>query len=156
MELLTKAERDAVEAKLNALIANRPVLTQRIAEARALGDLKENGDYHAAREQQGMEEADIRRLQERLSNIRVIDEKMVKATEGVVFIGSTVRLRDTGDGDEDLYKLVGEASGTPPADYVEVTATSPMGEALLKARVGDVVRVNAPRGIKSFEIIEIV
>jgi len=156
MELLTKAERELVEAKLAALIANRPVLSQRIAEARALGDLKENGDYHAAREQQGIEEAEIRRFQERLSNIRVIDEKMAKATEGVVFIGSTVRLRDTSDGDEDTYKLVGEASPIPPADYVEVTATSPMGEALLKTRVGDTVRVNAPRGVKSFEILEII
>ncbi|MBK9189043.1 MAG: transcription elongation factor GreA [Phycisphaerales bacterium] len=156
MELLTKAERDAVEAKLAALIANRPALSLRIAEARALGDLKENGDYHAAREQQGIEEAEIRRFQERLANIRVIDENMARATEGVVFIGSTVRLKDQSDGDEDLYKLVGEASDMPPADYVEVTATSPMGEALLKARVGDVVRVNAPRGLKTFEILEIV
>lgn len=156
MELVTKAEREQLEAKLAALIANRPVITTRIAEARALGDLKENGDYHAAREQQGMEEADIRRLQERLSNMSVIDENMAKAVEGVVFIGSTVKLRDEKDGDEDLYKLVGEASAQMPADYVEVTANSPMGEALLKAHVGDTVRVNAPRGVKMFKVIEIV
>jgi|ERR1041384_5581972 transcription elongation factor GreA len=156
MELVTKAEKEQLEAKLAGLIANRPVITTRIAEARALGDLKENGDYHAAREQQGLEEAEIRRLQERLSNMSVIDEKMAKAVDGVVFIGSTVKLRDEKDGDEDLYKLVGEASALPPADYVEVTANSPMGEALLKAHVGDVVRVSAPRGVKMFKVVEIV
>jgi transcription elongation factor GreA len=86
----------------------------------------------------------------------VIDENMAKAVEGVVFIGSTVRLKDLDDNDLDLYKLVGEASQTPSYDYVEVTATSPMGEALLKSRVGDVIRVSAPRGVKRFEIVEIV
>jgi transcription elongation factor GreA len=156
MELVTKAEREQLEAKLAGLIDNRPVLSRRIAEARAHGDLRENGDYHAAREQQGMDEAEIRRLQERISNMSVIDEKMAKAVDGVVFIGSTVKLRDEKDGDEDLYKLVGEASGIPPADYAEVTANSPMGEALLKARVGDVVRVSAPRGVKMFKVVEIV
>jgi transcription elongation factor GreA len=156
MELVTKADKEAIEARLAALIANRPVITQRIAEARALGDLKENGDYHAAREQQGMDEADIRRLQERLANMSVIDEKLTAALADTVFIGATVKLRDEGDGDEDLYKLVGEASGTPPADYVEVTATSPMGESLLKAKIGETIRVNAPRGVKRFTILEII
>lgn len=155
MELVTKAEREQIEARLNALIANRSVISVRIAEARAMGDLKENGDYHAAREQQGIDEADIRRLQQRLANMSVIDEKMSKAVEGVVFIGATVKLREVGNGDEDLYKLVGEASTVMPMDYVEVTATSPMGEALLKATVGEVIRVNAPRGTKQFEIVEI-
>jgi transcription elongation factor GreA len=154
MELVTKAEREHLEAKLAALIANRPAISLRIAEARALGDLKENGDYHAAREQQGMEEAEIRNLEKRLSNMSVIDEKMAKAVGGVVFIGSTVRLREEPSGDEDLYKLVGEASGDA-GDYVEVTATSPMGEALLKTRVGDVVSVKAPRGLKKFTVVEI-
>ncbi len=156
MELVTKAEKEMLEARLAALVNNRAALSLRIAEARALGDLKENGDYHAAREQQGMEEADIRRLQERLSNMSVIDEKMAKAVEGVVFLGSTVRLREEASGDEDLYKLVGEASPIQPDDYVEVTATSPMGEALLKTHVGDVIRVSAPRGVKLFKIVEII
>ncbi|MBL9002178.1 MAG: transcription elongation factor GreA [Phycisphaerae bacterium] len=155
MELVTKAEREQIEARLNALIANRPVISTRIAEARALGDLKENGDYHAAREQQGLEEAEIRRLQDRLKNMSVIDEKMSKAVEGLVFLGAMVKLREVGNGDEDIYKLVGEASTIMPADYVEVTATSPMGEALLKAKVGSVIRVSAPRGVKQFEIVEI-
>jgi transcription elongation factor GreA len=155
MELLTLAEKQGLEARLKALIDNRPVIATRIAEARALGDLKENGDYHAAREQQGMEEAEIRRLEDRLRNVSVIDEKIGKALAGVVFLGCTVKLREVGTDDEDLYRLVGEASGNMSGDVVEVTATSPMGEALLKSKVGEEIRVNAPRGVKRFLIVEI-
>ena len=153
MELVTKAEREGLEARLASLIANRPQIAQRIAEARALGDLRENGDYHAAREQQGMEEAEIRRLEQRLASVSVVDSS--RTAEGVVFIGSLVKMKDLDDGDIDNYRLVGEASAAVPADYVEVTASSPMGEALMKCRVGDVVRVNAPRGVKRFEILEV-
>lgn len=156
MEFITKSEREGIEAKLKALIDNRPVISTRIAEARALGDLKENGDYHAAREQQGLEEAEIRRLQQRLASVTIIDESMTKAIEGLVVVGTTVKMRDVDNNDEDLFRLVGEASDQPPLDYVEVTATSPMGQAMLKARVGDTVRVDAPRGVKRFEIVEIV
>ncbi|HLO41387.1 MAG TPA: transcription elongation factor GreA [Phycisphaerales bacterium] len=153
MEFITKSEKETIETRLAALIANRPVIATRIAEARALGDLKENGDYHAAREQQGMEEAEIRRLQDRLSVVSVIDE--TKSSGDVVFLGSTVKMRQVDTEDEDMYRLVGEASATPPLDYTEVTATSPMGEALMKARKGEVIRVNTPRGVKRFEILEI-
>lgn len=155
MELVTKAEKELLEQRLASLIANRSNISARIAEAREHGDLRENGDYHAAREQQGMDEAEIRRLQERLASMSVIDEKMSKALTDTVFIGCTIKLRDEQFGDEDLYKLVGEAGGGTPGDVVEVTASSPMGEALLKAKVGDTVRVNAPRGVKKFTIVEI-
>lgn len=154
MEMLTKPERDRLQARLDALIANRPVISQRIAEARALGDLKENGDYHAAREQQGMEEADIRRLQERLANASVIDD--AHKSVGIVFIGATVRLTEEGSDEVETFKLVGEASGSVSDDVFEVTATSPMGEALMKARVGETVSVRTPRGMKRFKIVEIV
>jgi transcription elongation factor GreA len=153
MEMLTKAEKQTLEARLAALIANRPKVSERIAEARALGDLRENGDYHAAREQQGIEEAEIRRLQERLANVSVVDEQQ-KAT-GIVFIGATVKLREVGSDEDELFRLVGEASGAPSGDVFEVTATSPMGEALMKARVGEVVAVRTPRGTKKFEILEL-
>ena len=156
MEFLQPAEKAKIEARLAELIANRPVISKRIAEARELGDLKENGDYHAAREQQGLEEAEIRRLQQRLASVTIIDESMSKAIEGLVVVGTTVKMRDVDNNDEDLFRLVGEASAQPPLDYVEVTATSPMGQAMLKARVGDTVRVDAPRGVKRFEIVEIV
>ena len=160
MELVTKTEKDQLEAKLASLVGNRPVLSLRISEDRSLGDLKENGDYHAAREQQGMEEADIRRLQERLSNMSVIDERMAKAVEGVVFLGSQVKIQEMRDektpkGDAEIIKLVGDFSGSDQTAYDEVTATSPMGEAMMKTHIGEIVRVTTPRGVKLFKIIEI-
>ncbi|MDX1563837.1 MAG: GreA/GreB family elongation factor, partial [Phycisphaeraceae bacterium] len=80
----------------------------------------------------------------------------VEIPDDMVFLGATVKLRDTATDDEDLYRLVGESSGSFDADVVEVTASSPMGEALMKARVGETVRVDLPRGTRRFEIIEIV
>jgi len=154
MDVITSTEKEKLAARLEALVFNRPVISERIAEARALGDLKENAEYHAAREQQGMEEAEIRRLEERLASAHVVDESMT--VDGVVFIGSTVKLREEGDDEIELYRLVGEATDDLDDEIIEVTASSPMGEALMKARVGEIVRVNAPRGVKRFEILEIV
>ena len=156
MDFVTQADREAIQKRLAALIANRPAVIQRIKEARELGDLKENGDYHAAREQQGVEEAEIRRLEHRLSDMTIIDESMAKAVEGMIVVGTTVKLRDLDDNDEDVFKLVGEATSPSPVDFVEVTTNSPMGEAMLKARVGDTIRVSAPRGVKKFLVLEII
>lgn len=153
MEFVTSDEKRMLEERLAALKANRPALSTRIAEARANGDLKENADYHAAREEQGMQEAEIRRLEERLATVSVVDKDSM--IEGVVFVGATVKLREVDSGDEELYKLVGEASGTVSFDIVEVTATSPMGEALMKARIGEIIKVDAPRRTIRFEVIEI-
>jgi len=153
MEFITEDEHVQLKKKLDGLHQNRPKIIERIAEARALGDLKENAEYHSAREQQGLEEAEIRRLEERLATAQVVDES--SGAEGVVFIGSMVKLKDQKTGDEDLYRLVGESSGEMSDDFIEVTTNSPMGEALMKARVGEIVRVKAPRGIKSFEIVEV-
>ncbi len=154
MDVITADEKAKIKARLDELLANRSVITQRIADARALGDLKENAEYHAAREQQGLEEAEIRRLEERLAKAQVIDE--TRTADGVAFIGSTVKVREVGDDEIEAYRLVGEASGGDDPDVIEVTATSPMGEALMKARVGETVRVNAPRGVIRFEIVEII
>ena len=155
MDVITAGEKEKIQGRLDALIANRPVITARIAEARALGDLKENAEYHAAREQQGMDEAEIRRLEERLAKAQVVDT--TKTADGVVFIGSTVKLREEGDDEIEVYRLVGESSDDDgDEDIIEVTATSPMGESLMKARVGEFIRVNAPRGVKRFEILEII
>jgi len=156
MDVITQDERDNIKKRRDTLIANRSVITERIAEARALGDLKENAEYHAAREQQGMEEAEIKRLEDRLQSAQVVDES--KTADGVVFIGSTVKLieEDEDEDDFELYRLVGDSTGGMDGDIVEVTATSPMGESLMKARVGETIRVNAPRGVKRFKILEII
>lgn len=153
MEFFTKAERDQIASRLEQLKARRPEVSNRIAEARALGDLKENGDYHAAREEQAMDESEIKRLEERLANAQVVEEGSIP--DDMVFLGAVVRLRDTDTGEEDTFKIVGESSGDPMAEHVEVTVTSPMGASLFKARVGEVVRVDAPRGVKRFEVVEI-
>lgn len=158
MDYMTAEEQAKIKARLNELIANRPKITERIAEARALGDLKENAEYHSARELQGMEEAEIRRLEDRLENAKIVDDGLAKDAQ-VAFLGSMVKIQEVTEkgpvGEAEMVKLVGEFSEDPPDDYDEVTANSPMGTALMKARVGETVRVDAPRGTKRFEIIEI-
>jgi transcription elongation factor GreA len=153
MEFLTADEKAHLEQKLETLIAKRPEIVNRIAEARALGDLKENADYHAAREDQGLNEATIRDLEQRLAESSVVDTEHMP--EGVVFVGATVRMKDLKYGDEDTYRLVGESSGSAGAEIIEVTATSPMGEAMMKSRVGETIKVSAPRGEMRFEVLEI-
>lgn len=153
MEFVTESEKQDLEKKLEERIARRPQISTRIGEARALGDLKENAEYHAAREDQALNEAEIRRLEDRLKNAKVTDGSDVP--DGMAFVGSVLRLRDTSDGSDDLYKLVGEASGNFDSDEIEVTTMSPMGESLMKSRVGDIVKVDLPRGTKRFEVLEI-
>lgn len=152
--MLTQSEYDRLKARLEAFLANRSVISDRIAEARALGDLKENSEYHAAREQQGLEEAEIRRLTELLSSSHIVQEGAGPKTD-VVFLGCTVKVRDLKTDDEEFVRLVGEASGLENDEYTEVTLSSPMGEAMLKARVGETISVRAPRGVKQFMIVEI-
>jgi transcription elongation factor GreA len=154
MDMITAAEKAQLEKRLSELIANRSVISDRIAEARALGDLKEDAEYHSAREQQGMEEAEIRRLEKKLADSQVVDGDLAKSA-AVVFLGSVVKLRNTKSGVEEVFRLVGESSGDDSDDVIEVTTSSPMGEALLKARVGETVNVRAPRGTKTFEVVEI-
>jgi transcription elongation factor GreA len=154
MEFLTRADKEKLEQELRDLHTRGKEIIVRIAEARALGDLKENAEYHAAREDQGMNNAKIKDIEERLANCQVSDD--LDIPEDMVFVGATVKLREVDSGDEDLYKIVGTASNDFSLDYVEVTTTSPLGEALMKARVGEVVRVDLPKGATQFEILEIV
>jgi transcription elongation factor GreA len=154
MEYLTADEKAKLEQQLHDCIRMRKVLSERIGVARALGDLKENGDYHAAREDQGMNEARIRQIEAKLAKAVVADSTGMP--DDVVFIGATVKLRDVESEEEELYRLVGETTGNFDNDYVEVTPNSPMGMALMKARVGEVVRVDLRRGERRFEIVKII
>jgi transcription elongation factor GreA len=154
MDMITRAEKEKLEQRVAALKANRPVISQRIKEARELGDLKENGDYHAAREEQGMEEAEIRRLEERLQCANVVEDNAGKGGD-IVLLGATVMLKDLDSGKKEKVKLVGELSGSDDEDVDEVTVASPMGEALMKTRVGDSVSYDAPRGKKRYEVLKI-
>ena len=155
MDFITADEKSQLEEKLKEMKAKRPVLSKRIGEARELGDLSENAEYHAAREEQGLLEAEIRRIEQRLKTSKVADESDVP--DDMAFLGSVVTLRDVANGAEEIYKLVGEASGTfdPDAEAIEVTLGSPIGESLMKTRVGDTIKVDLPRGSKRFEVVRI-
>ncbi len=155
MEMISPEEKQKLTEQLEEMKAKRPEISQRIAEARELGDLKENADYHAAREDQGVNEARIRQLEERLGKAMVMGEDS-SVPDDMVFLGATVKLRNVDSEDEMLYRLVGEATGVFSEEVIEVTSTSPMGSSLMRARIGEVIRVNLPRGIKRFEIVEII
>jgi len=153
MDYVTADEKSRLEAELKDRMDYRKAITTRIEEARALGDLKENAEYHAAREDQGLNEAKIRDLEARLARAIVTDSTHLP--DGMVFLGATVRLRDTENDSEMTYRLVGELGGNSDDDIVEVTPNSPLGEALMKSTVGEVVKVDLRRGPRRFEIVEI-
>ena len=125
MDFITGEEKKELEKQLQDHIASRKELTIRIATARELGDLKENAEYHAAREDQGLNEAKIRELRgttpERSSGRR----RRRPRRHGVS--RPTVVLKDLEDDDEEKYRLVGNPTGDFTLDYIEVTPTSPMG-----------------------------
>lgn len=154
MNYMTAEEKKNLEEQLKRCITNQKVLSDRIGRARELGDLKENAEYHAAKEDQGMNEAKIKEIKQKLASAVVTDDGVLP--DGMVFVGATVRLRNVDSEEEDLYRLVGEASGNLDDDLIEVTPNSPMGQALMKSHVGEVVRVDLRRGEKRFEIVEIV
>jgi transcription elongation factor GreA len=153
MDFITGDEKILLEQQLRDYISHRKSLTERIALARALGDLKENSEYHAAREDQGLNEAQIRELEERLRTAQVADDAEVP--DDMVFIGATVLLRDIQSKEEDLYHLVGTPTGNFSLDFIEVSTNSPMGVALMKARVGETIRVDLPKGSRRYQIIEL-
>ncbi|MBX3354902.1 MAG: transcription elongation factor GreA [Phycisphaeraceae bacterium] len=154
MELISKADKERIEAQLAECILARKAISERIAEARAQGDLKENADYHAAREDQGHNEAKIRDLEARLARVQVVGENM-EVPEDMVFLGAVVQLREVGSSSIELFKLVGSLTDDD-SDWIEVTVSSPMGEALMRARIGETIRVVLPRGEKRFEVVAIV
>ncbi|MDG1837893.1 MAG: transcription elongation factor GreA [Phycisphaerales bacterium] len=154
MEYITTEEKNRLETELAERHHADSEITIRIAEARALGDLKENAEYHAAREDKGMNQAKIDMIKQKLATAIIADPS--ETPDGMVFIGSTVRLRDIETEDEDLYKLVGDSSGRFDLDYLEVTSGSTLGQSLLKAKVGEKIRVALPRGDRTFEIVEII
>jgi len=129
---------------------DRPAVIQAIAEARAHGDLKENAEYHAAKDQQGFIEARIKELEGKLSHLQVIDVTAVNAKGKVVF-GSTVELLDEDTGKEITYRIVGDDE----ADIKNglISYTSPIARALIGRAEGDEVSFQAPGGEKNFEIL---
>jgi transcription elongation factor GreA len=153
MDYLTEAEHEKLSGELQALIAERPVISTRIGTARELGDLKENADYHAAKDDQAHNERKIKDIERRLSEVTVADTEHVP--DDMVFLGTTVRLKNLSTNKDDLYMLVGESTGRFDLEYMEVTTNSELGMAIFKARIGDTVGVNLPAGRTEFEIVSI-
>ncbi len=149
---LTPAGFAALEQELkHRQQVERPRIIQAIAEARALGDLSENAEYHAAKEQQGLNEGRILELESLIGRAEVIDAS--KLSGGRIQFGATVKLVDEDTEEERIYQIVGE----PEADVRagKVSLSSPVGRALIGKGVGDVVEVNTPGGGKSYEIVAV-
>ena len=131
---------------------DRPRVIQAIAEARAHGDLSENAEYHAAKEQQSFIEGRIAEVDSKLSNAQIIDPKTVNA-EGRVVFGATVQLLDEDSGKEITYQIVGDDEANIAQGMVSIS--SPIARALIGKESGDSVEVRVPDGTRHYEIIDV-
>jgi len=142
-----------LRAELEDLKSNkRPEVISAIAEARAHGDLKENAEYHAAREQQGFIEGRIKQLESELSNAQVIDVSRLDAGDRVVF-GATVVLADTETDEEKTYQIVGDLEADIKLGLIAIS--SPVARALIGKHEGDAVTIDAPAGQREYEIVSV-
>ncbi len=150
---MTVRGHELLEAELKKLkYTERPAIIEAIAEARGHGDLKENAEYHAAKEQQGFIEGRIKELEGKLSHKQVIDVTAIDAKGKIVF-GSTVELLEEESDAEIEYKIVGEDEADIKSNLISYT--SPIARALIGKSEGDVVSFQAPGGEKTFEILEV-
>lgn len=141
-----KAELDHLKS------VKRPAVINAIAEARAHGDLKENAEYHAAREQQGFIEGRIQELEYTLSHAQLIDVSTLNAGSRVVF-GATVELADCDTGDEVTYQIVGDLEADIKQGLISVS--SPLARALIGKHEGDTVTIQAPAGARDYDIVAV-
>ena len=144
---------EALRAELKRLKSEaRPNIIRAISEARGHGDLSENAEYHAAREQQGFIEGRIKEIETKLAHADVIDPAKLPDSGKVVF-GALVELEDQDGGGQVLYQIVGEDEADIRAGRISVT--SPIARALVGKSVGEVVEVAAPGGIRTYEILAV-
>ncbi len=152
-EPLTRKGADRLREELAKLKRDdRPKVIAAIAEARAHGDLKENAEYHAAREQQGFIEGRIQLLESTISHAQIIDIEKLNPGEKVVF-GATVTLSDEETADETTYQIVGDVEAD--IKHNRIAVSSPISRALIGQEVGEVVVVRAPAGDREYEIIDV-
>ncbi len=130
----------------------RPAVIAAIAEARAHGDLKENAEYHAAREQQGFIEGRIQELEGSLSNAQLIDIATLNPGGKIVF-GATVTLSDENSGEEVRYQIVGELEADIKRGLISITA--PIARALIGRVEGDLIQIDAPGGKRHYEVVTV-
>ncbi len=149
---MTRTGYDKLRAELADLEdVKMPEVTKRIAEARAEGDLKENAEYHGARESQGMLQAKINELRMKLSKASIVDRS--KLPKGEVVFGCTVKVKDLDFGDTEEFILVG--AGEEDADEGRINVTSPLAQGLIGKKKGEKVDVEVPAGVSRFEILDI-
>lgn len=150
---LTKDGEVAIKKKLaNLKFVERPRVSASIAEARAHGDLKENAEYHAAKEEQGLMEAKINDIESALSNAQVIDVQEIPETGRVIF-GSTIKLYDVNSDQEIVYKIVGNLESDPTNGLISID--TPIAKGLVGKFVDDEVTIITPSGQLTYEIIEV-
>lgn len=150
---LTVKGAQALEDELKYLkTEKRPQISQAIGEARELGDLKENAEYHAAREQQGMVEARIRDIEAKLSNGHIIDITTIPYT-GKVLFGATIEIANVETDETTQYQIVGDDEADIKIGKISVN--SPIARALIGKEEGDVVAIRVPSGDVEFEIISV-
>jgi len=147
---MTRAGYDKLKAEIDQLnTVEMPKLAQRVAAARCEGDLSENAEYHGARESQGMMQAKINLLADKLARA-VIVERPKEATDEVVF-GATIVVKDLKFGDEEIFVLVG--AGEEDYDTGKINVASPLAQGLLGRKVGEQVAIDVPAGTMKFEIL---
>jgi transcription elongation factor GreA len=149
---LTARGAERLREELRILKTERPRISEAIGAARAHGDLRENAEYHAAKEQQGLVEARIRDIEGKLGNAQVIDVTKLAPSGRVVF-GATVQLVDTEDGSEARYQIVGEDEADIKNGLLSIS--SPIARALISKQAGDTVEVTTPRGKRAYEIVAV-
>jgi transcription elongation factor GreA len=150
---MTKAGAERLREELARLKkVERPKIIAAIAEARAHGDLKENAEYHAAREQQGFIEGRIQHLESSISHAQLIDVAKLNPGEKVVF-GATVTLSDEDTAEEITYQIVGDVEADIKQNRIAIS--SPISRAIIGREVGDVVVVRAPAGDREYEIVDV-
>ncbi len=150
--LTVQGEKVLRERLTDLKFVQRPQISEAIAEARAHGDLKENAEYHAAREQQGLIEAKIKEIESILSNATIIDVKELPQTGRVVF-GSTVKLFNLETENPISYKIVGSLESDPAQG--SISFDTPIGKGLIGKSIGDEVTIETPAGSETFEIEDV-
>ena len=149
---ITKEGFAALEAELKDLkTVQRPAISQEIATARELGDLKENAEYHAAREKQSFTEGRISELEDKIARAEVID--VSKLSGDTVKFGATVSLQDDDTDEKATYRIVGEYEADITKNKISIV--SPLARALIGKKVGALVEVRTPRGEKGYEILAV-
>lgn len=148
---ITQAGLNSAKERLNMLKSEYETLPEAIAEAREKGDLKENAEYHAARERQGMLNAMISKLESDIASCEVIDPSTLK--KDIITFGKTVTVKDRTIDKILTYKILGEIESDISKN--EITIITPVAKGLLGKKVGDVVTIKVPAGDKVFEVLEI-